>query len=165
VDGDRDAAVALMRETCDAALVHGLDVVVERHLGSLADTPEHTEQLLVDVDRENFALNHQVLDLLPAEAIEAQPADAERLAPHARYFHLKNYLLDPDSGRLLHGASLAAGSLDYQAILAAALRAGYSGPLTIEFLSCEQQPLEQKLADDVSYLRGVLQTIGSRALP
>jgi hypothetical protein len=35
------------------------------------------------------------------------------------------------------GGSLAAGVLDYRAILTAAFAAGYTGPLTIEFLSFE----------------------------
>ena len=54
------------------------------------------------------------------------------------------------------GGSLAGGVLDYRAILAAAFAAGYAGPLTIEFLSFEPLPLEQKLAADVAFLRSVL---------
>jgi sugar phosphate isomerase/epimerase len=58
------------------------------------------------------------------------------------------------------GASLAAGVLDYRAILAAAFAAGYAGPLTIEFLSFEPKPVEEKLAADVAWLREVLAELG-----
>jgi sugar phosphate isomerase/epimerase len=58
------------------------------------------------------------------------------------------------------GASLAAGVLDYRAILRAAFDAGYAGPLTIEFLSHEPKPLEEKLAADVAFLRTVLAELG-----
>jgi hypothetical protein len=58
------------------------------------------------------------------------------------------------------GASLAAGVLDYRAILGAAFAAGYAGPLTIEFLSFEPKPVEEKLAADVAWLRGVLAELG-----
>jgi len=151
------AVATLLREACDVALALGVVVVVERHLGSLADTPERIARLLDAVDRENFALNYQVLDLLPAEAAEAQPADAARLVRHARYFHLKNYQPNPGgSGPLVPGGSLENGVLDYRAILGAALDAGYTGPLTLEFLSWEPLPLEEKLATDVAYLRQLL---------
>ena len=54
------------------------------------------------------------------------------------------------------GGSLAGGVLDYRAILRAAFEAGYAGPLTLEFLSFEPKPVEQKLAEDLSFLRSVL---------
>jgi sugar phosphate isomerase/epimerase len=97
-----------------------------------------------------------VLDLIPVDAADAQPADAARLAPLARYFHLKNFRRRPDQAHLLPGGSLAEGALDYRAILGAALGAGYAGPLTLEFLSFEPKPLEEKLAADIRWLRGVL---------
>jgi sugar phosphate isomerase/epimerase len=149
--------LAHLRELCDAAARFGQTVVVERHLGSLADTPERTLRLLAEVDRPNFALNYQVLDFLPVGAAADQPEDARRLAGRARYFHLKNYRPQPDGGgRLVHGASLEDGALDYRALLAAAFAAGYSGPLAIEFLAADARPLETRLGRDVAWLRGVL---------
>ena len=52
--------------------------------------------------------------------------------------------------------------LDYRAILAAALAAGYAGPMTIEFLAADARPVEDKLADDVAWLRGLLAELGAR---
>lgn len=161
-DGQTDAAptVALMQAACDAARADGITVVIERHLGSFADTPERIDWLLAAIDRPNVALNYQVLDFLPADEAAAQPADARRLIHHARYFHLKNYQANPSAGPLLPGAALGDGVLDYRAILTAAHTAGYRGPLTIEFLAADPRPVEEKLAADVAFVRGVLAALG-----
>jgi sugar phosphate isomerase/epimerase len=130
---DSAPAVELMQAACDAAIEDGITVVIERHLGSFADTPERIEHLLTAIGRPNVALNYQMLDFLPPGEAANQPADAARLIRHARYFHLKNYQPNPDgAGPLLPGGSLAEGALDYRAILAAAVAAGYRGPLTID---------------------------------
>jgi sugar phosphate isomerase/epimerase len=152
-----EPVIDLVRVACDAARPAGITVVIERHLGSFADTPERIERLLHAIDRPNVALNYQVLDFLPTAAIAAQPADAARLVRHARYFHLKNYQPNPDGeGPLFPGGSLAGGALDYRAILRAALGAGYDGPLTIEFLAADPRPVEEKLAEDVAFVRAVI---------
>ena len=161
-EGSTDAApvVELMRAACDAAAPVGITVVIERHLGSFADTPERIEWLLNAIDRPNVALNYQVLDFLPSSEIDKQAADAARLVRYARYFHLKNYQPNPDAeGPLFPGGSLAGGALDYRAILRAALGAGYNGPLTFEFLAADPRPVEEKLAEDVAFVRSVLDSI------
>jgi sugar phosphate isomerase/epimerase len=151
------AIVALLRAACDAGAGAGVDVVVERHAGSFADTPERCERLLAAVERPNCALNYQVLDLLPQSQAVAQPDDARRLVPLARYFHLKNVRPAADgAGPMPPGGTLAGGVFDYRAILRAACDAGYRGPLTIEFLSFEPKPVEEKLAADAAWLRGVV---------
>jgi sugar phosphate isomerase/epimerase len=148
--------VELLRGTCDLAEQRGITVVVERHIGSFADTPERIERLLDVVGRSNLALNYQVLDDLPTEQVDAQPEDARHLVRYACYLHLKNYRPNPPGGSLLPGGSLEGGALDYRRILHAVLDAGYEGPMTFEFLSWEPEPLEEKLAADVEFVRGVL---------
>ena len=151
-------AIELMRAACDAAAPAGITVVIERHLGSFADSPDNIERLLRDIDRPNVALNYQALDFLPQTEAANQPADAARLVRLARYFHLKNYQPNPGfaDGPLFPGGSLADGVLDYRAILAAALDAGYVGPFTIEFLAADERSVEEKLAADVTFLRAAL---------
>ncbi len=154
--------VSLLMATCDAAAERGVEVVVERHVGSFADTPERIDRLFAAVARPNLALNYQVLDFLPPDAVSAQPDDARRLAPRARYLHLKNYRANPDpAGPLAPGGSLAGGVLDYRPILAAVLESGYAGPMTLEFLSWEPLPLEEKLAADVRHARALLAELGA----
>lgn len=154
---DRAPTVALMQAACDAARPAGITVVVERHIGSFADTPERIVQLLDAIDRPNVALNYQVLDFLPASSVAEQADDAAALVRYARYFHLKNYQPNPDGdGPLFPGGSLGEGALDYRTILPAAIRAGYDGPLTIEFLAADPRSVEEKLAADVAFVRSIL---------
>jgi sugar phosphate isomerase/epimerase len=156
-EGGFAPTVGLMQQVCDAAQAEGITVVAERHIGSFVDTPERIHRLFEAVGRENFALNYQVLDFLPADRVDAQAEDARELTPLARYFHLKNYRPNPEEGGpLAPGGSLEGGVLDYRAILFAALEAGYAGPLTIEFLSWEPKSVEQKLAADVAFVRALL---------
>jgi sugar phosphate isomerase/epimerase len=151
-----EPVVESMRAICDRAADAGIDVVVERHLGSWADTAERVEALLAEVDRPNFALNYQVLDVLPEDRVDEQPADAARLAGRARYMHVKNYRPPEEpGGRLRFGAGLEDGVLDYPAILIAAARAGYRGPLAIEFLAGDGRPLDERVDEDARYLRRV----------
>jgi sugar phosphate isomerase/epimerase len=165
VPEDADAGFARVVETlgacCDAAREEGAYVVVERHVGSFADTPERIRALFAAVARANLALNYQVLDFLPQRLAAAQPDDARALVPLARYFHLKNTRPAADgAGPMPPGGSIEAGVLDYRAILAAAFAAGYAGPLTIEFLSFERKPVEEKLAADVRFLRALFAELG-----
>jgi len=165
-DGDSDPApaVALLRRACNAARGDGITVVVERHIGSFADTPERIERLFNAIDRDNLALNYQVLDFLPAEEVPRQADDAARLIGRAAYFHLKNYQWNPDGvGRVIPGGSLAGGVLNYRQILRSALQAGYRGPLTIEFLAADERPVEEKLAADVAFVREVLADVRGAA--
>lgn len=155
-EGRPDRVVASLRGLCDRAAAFGLDVVVERHLGSFADTPERVEDLVRAVDRPNFALNYQVLDFLPADEVAGQPGDAARLAGDARYMHVKNYRApEEEGGRLRFGAGLADGEVDYGALLVAAARAGYRGPISIEFLAADGRPLAERVASDARTLRGL----------
>jgi sugar phosphate isomerase/epimerase len=157
---DIEPTLAWLIEACDAAASEGITVVVERHIGSFADTPERIAALFERVARPNLALNYQVLDALPQAAIDRQADDCARLVDRARYFHLKNYRVPADGGPLQPGGSLEGGALDYRAILGAALRAGYDGPLILEFLSWEALPTEEKVARDVRFLRNLLVELG-----
>ena len=160
-EGGFAEVAALLRATCAAAAMVSIDVVVERHGGSFADTPERIERLFAAVDRPNFALNYQVIDLLPQSLAAAQPGDARRLIPLSRYFHLKNVRPAADgAGPMPPGATLAGGVFDYRAILGAAFDAGYGGPLTIEFLSWEPRTVDDKLADDAAWLIRTLGELG-----
>ena len=58
---------SLLRAACDAAAAGGIDVVVERHAGSFADTPERIERLFAAVDRAE--LRAQLPGARPAAAI------------------------------------------------------------------------------------------------
>jgi len=161
-DAVLDDVAALLRATGDAAAAEGIHVVIERHGGTFADTAERTETLLDAVGHENVSLNYQTLDGLPAAKASAQPDDARRLIPRSRYFHVKNYRPNPvPGGPLLLGGDLEKGEPDYEAILRAAVEAGYRGPYGIEFLAFDERPLEGKVADGVGWLRRTLEAVGA----
>jgi sugar phosphate isomerase/epimerase len=149
--GREEALLDLLRRCVDRAAARGLTVVVERHLGSLADDAERVERLLDAVP--GLALAWQPLDGLPQGQVGAQPADAARLGPRARHVHLKNYRVDAASGRLHLGASLARGALDWRRILATLRRGGYDGALCVEFTRFDAAPLEERLAADLAFAR------------
>ena len=160
---DIEPTLAWLIPACDAAASEGITVVVERHLGSFADTPKRIAGLFDRVDRPNLALNYQALDALPQEQVDAQAADCRELVGRAKYFHLKNYRAPDDGGPLQPGGSLENGALDYCAILSAARDRGYEGPLTLEFLSWDPISTEEKVARDIAYLRKLLAEVRSNA--
>jgi len=160
--GALDDVAATLRVAGDAAAAHDIEVVVERHEGTLADTAERAEALLDAVDRTNVRLNYQVLDGLPAAAAIAQPDDARRLAPRSGYFHVKNYRTNPvPGGPLVLGGDLETGALDYGSIFTAAVEAGYRGPYGIEFVAFDARPLEDKVAAGIAWLRRTLAEAGA----
>ena len=161
-EGNYDVApvVDLMQAAADAAAAAGVTVVIERHLGSFADTSERIDDLFQRIGRPNVALNYQVLDFLPEEALPGQAADATQLIGRARYVHLKNYQFnEPRGGMVLPGGSLKNGVLDYRAILAAIVASGYDGPLTIEFLAADERSVEDKLRSDVDFVLRTLDAV------
>jgi sugar phosphate isomerase/epimerase len=161
-DGSRDDVVAMLRAAGEAAAARGIEVVIERHGGTLADAAGRVEALLDAVDRENVRLNYQVLDGLPAAEADAQPDEARRLAPRSSYFHVKNYRANPvPGGPLVLGGDLETGVLDYGPIFRAAVEAGYRGPYGIEFVAFDPRPLEGKIADGIAWLRRALEKAGA----
>jgi len=75
--------VTLIQAVCDAAVPHGIMVVVERHLGSFADTPERISAVISPHRSAERRPDYQVLDFLPAAAVAHQAADARQLVPAA----------------------------------------------------------------------------------
>ncbi len=162
-ESNQSDVVRLLQTAGDVAADAGIDVVVERHAGTFADTIERVETLLDLVERENVVLNYQVLDGLPCDQAGAQSDDARRLIPRSGYFHVKNYREDPTgpSAPMQLGGDLEHGVLDYRAILTAAVEAGYRGPYGIEFLAFDERPLEEKLAAGIAWLRRLLEEVGA----
>lgn len=147
----------LIRYACSRVEVPGLRIVVERHINTLADTPQRCREFIAAVDHPLCSLNYQVLDNLPLGAADVQADEARELAPITGYVHLKNYLPPKEPGGPMRPwAPLASGVLDYRAILGALLDAGYTGPLAFEFLSSDPRPAEERLAEDVAFVRSVL---------
>ncbi len=151
---DPEAGLSVAREAGHVVRSEGLNVVC---YGSYCERPDQIEQTLKAIDRPNVALNWQVLDFLPPDCIAGQADDARRLAPLAHYVHPRNFRFDPaHPAQFQFGGAIADEAFDCRDILLALVGAGYRGPLTIEFLSAEWLPLEQKLDSESRFIREVL---------
>lgn len=85
---ERRAWITRMRELCDVAEAHGVQLVVETHPNTLADTPSSTLQLVDEIDHPALRLNFDVIHVWEAGA---EPVEVFReLKPLVAHMHLKN---------------------------------------------------------------------------
>ncbi len=159
VEGSGEMAPAIegIKSITRLAAKESITIVVERHAGTFADTPERIEALFKAISESSVGLNYQPLDFLSASAYEAQPDDARRMLPLARYVHLKNYRLPGiPNANTLPWAPLGSGAIDYRSVLAVIASSGYAGPASIEFLANDDRPAAMRLAANVAFVRTAL---------
>lgn len=77
-----------LRKICDWLAVFDLNLIIETHPNTYADSLATTEQMLEDVGRSNLKINFDVAHVWESKADVT--AALERLAPHIQHFHLKN---------------------------------------------------------------------------
>jgi sugar phosphate isomerase/epimerase len=147
----------------DHAAQRGITTLLENH-GFFANGCDRVERLLLAVGRSNYKL---LLDTGNIACVDEDPAVAARkLAPYAAMVHLKDFYIrrrDPgdttafdcgghwfqsNAGRYLRGAILAQGDLDVWEILGALKKAGYDGPIAIEFEGFEDPQYACKVSLD-----------------
>jgi sugar phosphate isomerase/epimerase len=130
VDFDRGPRDASWERCCeelswrvDKAAEHGLALGVEAHIGSIIPRPETAAQLLRDVRGLTLTLDytHFARAGLP-------DARVEPLVAHATHYHVRG----ARKGRLQ--ASFKDNTIDYQRVLGALKRVGYTGYLGIEYV-------------------------------
>jgi 3-dehydroshikimate dehydratase len=87
-DSERDGHKRRLRRLCERCAARGVDLLVETHPDTLADTVESTLQLIAEVDHPALRIN---LDFLHVWEGGSDPLDAYlRLKPWVSHFHLKN---------------------------------------------------------------------------
>lgn len=87
-DEERADCVRLIRDLCEGCAGKGVELLVETHPGTLADTLASTVRLIHEVEHESLGIN---LDFLHLWESGTDPVKAFReLEPWARHFHLKN---------------------------------------------------------------------------
>lgn len=85
---DRSALAHRLRQLTDCVANEGLELIVETHPGTLADTLGATIDLVTAVDHPALGLNFDVLHVWESGA---DPLDAlHQLWPWVRHFHFKN---------------------------------------------------------------------------
>ena len=87
-EGERDAWVARLRELCRVTEAHGVQLTVETHPNTLADTHVSTLRLIEEVDHPALRLNFDVIHVWEAGS---NPAEVLRMVePVVAHLHLKN---------------------------------------------------------------------------
>ncbi len=79
---------ARLRAVCHLTADHGIDLVIETHPGTLADTLAGTKALIDAVDHPALKINFDVLHVW--EGGDDLIAARTTLAPHIAHYHLKN---------------------------------------------------------------------------
>ena len=149
----------------------GLDLMLETHPGTLADTMDSTLTLLSDADHPALGINFDVLHLWEAGA---DPCDAlEQLAPWVRHCHFKNIRHYQQLGVFAPAnvyspagcregmVPVLEGACDYQPLLAALARwrclpdcdpldisLEWFGPDSYRVLASDLQELREQLGRD-----------------
>ena len=85
---ERNHLFSRLQQICDWLSEYQLNLVIETHPNTFADSPESTEQLLEEVNRDNLKINFDVVHVWESKADVITAL--ERLAPHIQHFHLKN---------------------------------------------------------------------------
>ncbi len=136
-EADFEVTAKYLREAAALAADFGVDLSIELHQHSLADTSWACLHLLDLIDRPNVGVNPDLGNLYwnyetPEETVEAAIV---ALAPRARYWHCKQLqrLNIPELERsYFQPVPLPDGEIDYRFAIAAMVAAGYDGYLALE---------------------------------
>ncbi len=160
---DYEVTARHLRELGAMAADYGIDLSIELHQDSIADSAWSCLHLLELIDRPNVGVNPDLGNLywnydVPEESCE----DAiVLLAPKAKYWHCKQLqrVHVPELQRAYFlKVPLPDGEIDYRFAIAAMLDAGYQGYLAIE--GCREGDQLYGDGRSVAYVRELLAELG-----
>lgn len=129
-------AVARIRELGRHAEELGIELALEMYEDTYLGTAESSVRFVEDIGLTNVGINADLGNLIrlhrPVERWQEMMA---KVAPHAKYWHVKNYTRteDPASGVIVtHPAPLESGIINYRAAIRMALAHGFSSPFLCE---------------------------------
>lgn len=136
-DRDFDVTIDRLRQVCDRASNIGIQLSVELHDRSLADTPSSLIRILDGVARPNIGANPDLTNGYRAYDVpdDTWQQTIERLAPLTNLWHINNLqrVHFPDVERAAFvEAPLATGDVDYRWALQVVQDAGFDGWVVIE---------------------------------
>ena len=136
-DRDFDVTIDRLRQVCDRASNLGIQLSVELHDRSLADTPSSLIRILDGVARPNIGANPDLTNGYRAYDVpdDTWQQTIERLAPLTNLWHINNLqrVHFPDVERAAFvEAPLATGDVDYRWALQVVQDAGFDGWVVIE---------------------------------
>jgi sugar phosphate isomerase/epimerase len=140
------------------AAAHGVQALIELHHGSITSSASAAFRLIDGLDPARVGVIHDLGNLV-IEGQEDHSAAFEILGPYLAHVHVKNvaWVPAPAGDGTVHWhadwATLRGGQADVYAYLAALVRHGYDGWVTLEDFSTEL-PLEERTRDNLAYVRG-----------
>ncbi len=123
---DREEAADVLKEVARRAAGTGVQLVLELHDDGLLDTPELCLHMLDRINEPNVSINPDLGNLVRNVEARCQWREAlAQLAPHAGYWHVKNY-------RSGQPAPIWDGDIDYAEAVVLMRAASYDGWVSIE---------------------------------
>lgn len=143
----------LGRHAAEVGLVLSLEMYEDTYLG----TADSSVRFVTDVGMDAVGLNPDLGNLLRLlRPVERWDAMAEKVMPHANFWHAKNYFRSEDAATgavVTAPAPLELGVMDYRRATAMAVAAGFHGPITCEHYGGDGLSVS---ATNRDYLRRVL---------
>lgn len=165
VDGEKtpddpetwNLAVTRIRELGDHAAEVGLEVALEMYEDTLIGTADGAVRLVERVDRPNVGICADLGNLVRLHRpIEHWWSMVEKIAPYARYWHVKNYIRTEDetTGMIVTApAPLEFGVINYRNAIRKVLEYGFNSPFLCEHYGGDGLSIS---ATNRAYLRRIL---------
>lgn len=129
-------AVTRIRELGRHAEELGIEVALEMYEDTYLGTADSSVRFVEEVGLPNVGINADLGNLIRLHRpIEPWQAMMEKVAPFAKYWHVKNYMRaeDPRTGAIItHPAPLESGLINYRAAIRMALAHGFSSAFLCE---------------------------------
>jgi sugar phosphate isomerase/epimerase len=152
------AARADLEWVAGRAAHHGVKALVELHHETISASASAAFRLVDGLDPDNVGVIHDLGNLV-IEGQERAASAFELLGPYLAHVHVKNARWmagPPDADGIAtwrnEWAPLRTGQADVRAYVAALVRHGYDGWITLEDFSTEL-PLAERTADNLAFMR------------
>jgi sugar phosphate isomerase/epimerase len=160
-----EADVEPAKRAADLAAARGIRLAHQCHTTTLFEEVEPSIALLEQIDRRNFGLIYEPINLL----ICGQPyglKTLEAFAPYLMNVYLQNHRLDPNGPasletwclgvrRFHHIPLWEAGGVDFAEVIQALRAIGYTGYVTVHQAYAELMGPREAAAKSAEYLRGL----------
>ena len=129
-------AVERIRELADHAAGLDIEIGLEMYEDTYLGTADSAVRFTLDVDRPNVGINADLGNLVRLHRpVEHWLSMMRKVAPHARYWHVKNYFRTEDEAAGLvvtAPAPLELGVISYRVAIRMALEHGFDSPFLCE---------------------------------
>lgn len=152
----RDLAIARTRELGRHGAELGVQVALEMYEDTWLGTARDAVAFVTDVDHPSVRLNVDIGNLIRLHRpVEPWAEMIALCAPHAGYWHVKNYtrIEDPSGLVMTHPAPLLGGTINWRAAIRQALELGYDSPFLVEHYGGDGLGI---CAQNRDYIRSIL---------